>query len=121
MNDLSQDVKQIFDRAVVKPATRHGYSKEHAAYNRIARKAWDDFCQKAGADLKNMSRDTAQEFLDYLGRNPELSRFNSQVQSGEPLTMPDEAAPLPEMMDMPAPMVEPVVEPVVVEPLIFVP
>lgn len=114
-------MKQIFDRAVVKPATRHGYSKEHAAYNRIARKAWDDFCQKAGADLKNMSRDTAQEFLDYLGRNPELSRFNSQVQSGEPLTMPDEAAPLPEMMDMPAPMVEPVVEPVVVEPLIFVP
>ncbi|QNH12664.1 DUF6531 domain-containing protein [Xanthomonas sp. SI] len=121
LDNLSQDVRQLFDRAVVKPATRHGYSKEHAAYNRIARRAWDDFCEKAGTDLRNMSKDSAQEFLDYLGNNPELSRFNGQVESGEALTMPDETAPLPEMAEMPVPVAEPMVEPVVVEPLIFVP
>jgi RHS repeat-associated protein len=115
---LSKDVRQLFDEAVVKPFDRHGWSKPHAAYNRIARRAWDNFCEKAKVDTKNMSRETAQEFLDYLKNNPELSRFNGQVRSGEPFTIPSETAPLPELqteVPLEMPLVEPIVEPILIE------
>jgi uncharacterized protein RhaS with RHS repeats len=118
IGNLSKDVRQLFDEAAVKPFDRHGWSKPHAAYNRIARRAWDNFCEKAKVDTKNMSSETAQEFLDYLKNNPELSRFNGQVRSGEPFTIPSETAPLPELqteVPLEMPLVEPIVEPILIE------
>ncbi len=97
LGDLSTDVKKLFDKAVVEPATRHGWSKAHGGYNRIASKAWGEFCEASGKDLSEMNKETGENFLRYLQSHPEISRFNNQVATGEPLTPPDESVAMPDL------------------------
>ncbi|MBT2117802.1 RHS repeat protein [Dyella sp. LX-66] len=121
LQNLSRDASRLFDDAVINPATRHGWSRQHAAYNRIARQAWDRFCQSTRANADDISEEVAQDFLDYLRQHPEIARFNSQVRTGEPLSMPDEAAPYPELPAPPPVAEPPVVEPPIIEPPIVEP
>jgi len=97
LGDLSTDIKKLFDKAVVEPASRHGWSKAHGGYNRIASKAWDEFCEASGKDLSEMNKEMGENFLRYLQSHPEINRFNNQVATGEPLTPPDENAPMPDL------------------------
>lgn len=124
VKNLSNDARTLFRDAVVNPANRHGWSKQHAAYNRIAQRAWDKFCKSTKADVENMSKETAEGFMDFLRSHPEVARFNAQIQSGEELTTPDETAPINEppaaAEPAPPPTVVPETAPVKVEdPLIM--
>lgn len=97
LDKLSSDARTLFRDTVVKPATKHGWSRAHNGYNRLAQRAWDKFCKATNADLKTMTRETAQDFLDYIKSSPQMNQFNQQVQSGQPLTEPDETQELPEV------------------------
>jgi len=120
LSNLSKNASKLWDEAVIKPANPHGWNKPHAAYNRIARKAWDKFCKANKSDVENMSKETAQDFLDYLRSVPEISNFNQQISSGEPLTMPNEQAPLPEVpVQNPAILRPTLLEPELVDPLVL--
>jgi RHS repeat-associated protein len=119
LKNLSRDASKLFDDAVINPANRHGWTRQHAAYNRIAKKAWERFCESTRANTKEVTKEVAQEFLDYLRTNPQIARFNTQIRTGEPLTMPNEeqpGAPPPAAAEPPlteSPLVEP---PVAVPP-----
>jgi RHS repeat-associated protein len=121
LQNLNRDASRLFDDAVINPATKHGWSKQHAAYNRIAKQAWNRFCESTRANTDEVTKDVAQDFLDYLRAHPEIARFNDQISTGEPLTMPDEAAPYPELPGSPAVPEPPLVEPPLVEPPILEP
>ncbi len=119
LQNLHRDASRLFDDAVINPATKHGWSRQHAAYNRIAKQAWNRFCESTRANTGEVTKDVAQDFLDYLREHPEIARFNAQIRTGEPLATPDEAAPYPELPGSPAVPEPPLVEPPLVEPPII--
>lgn len=80
---ISQDAFEVFDKATTGPTLpKHGWSKEHKAYNEAVQDAWNSYVKNNKIDVSKMTKAQAEEFLKGVrnSKNPAISKFMRETE-----------------------------------------
>jgi hypothetical protein len=84
---LSNEARQVFMNATTGRlrAKRHGWSKEHAQYNKAVGESLEEFLKGRNISVEQMTGDQAREFVDAVKRStdPRIRNFNLRISRQE--------------------------------------